>query len=261
MKRTEPVAASRAGRSRRKPRFPPENRRQPLGLACNDGRVPGPLPVFVTAQLAGRPPSPWSAMQSASPQCGRVAAAFVPAALPHAPRRAAASRTCRVLMRASRPGGRPARKGPSRTPRDKVEALEAVAAQYGLRKARPGQVLDEKVASDARRAAGSESLYGSLVSAVGQDTLDVAERGVFVTLAVLFAAFLGSGLAISSLAAYKATGTTVPDGWDEFVSSKVEGTFTPSLLVFFALSSAYGLYKQAQLNAGSTGYTERQKKE
>lgn len=191
--------------------------------------------------------------------CG---AAFLPAP-PLAPRRARATAQPRgPAMRLSkrgaarRKGG--ARRGAPRGPLDAPEGFEAIGEEYGVRKARPGQALDEKVARDAAGEGGGG--YAALVGVVGQARLDAMEKVVFVALAGIFAAFLASGLAISSLAAFKATDTPVPEGWDEFLTNNVEGAFTPSLVVFFALSSFYGLYKQAQLNAGTTGYKERQGK-
>lgn len=153
--------------------------------------------------------------------------------------------------------GRPARKGPSRTPRDKEPIMEEIAAQYGVRKAKPGQALDEKLSATIKREAATQGLYASLVSAVGQGNLDRVEKVVFYLLGGIFTAFLSCGLAISSLAFFKATGKAVPAGYDDFVTS-VEAYFTPALVLFFALSSAYGLYKQAQLNSGATGYTEKE---
>lgn len=161
----------------------------------------------------------------------------------------------RVSKRTKRRSGR---KGPPRGPLDQPAGLEELGEKYGVRKARPAQALDEKVARDA--AASDGPGYNALVNVVGQRTLDVMEKGVFVALVAIFTAFLASGLAISSLAAFKATNTPVPDGWDDFLTNNIEGAFTPSLVVFFALSSVYGLYKQAQLNAGFTGYKERQEK-
>lgn len=154
-------------------------------------------------------------------------------------------------------GAKPSRKGPSRTPADKREKLESIAAEYGVQKARPGQDLDRRV---RRQADAQEApLYLKFAGAIGQDKLDVAEKVLFFSLAALFALFLASGLAISSIAAFKAAGQPVPEKWDEFVTG-VEGIFTPSLFIFFGLSSVFGLYKQAQLNAGVTGYTERQER-
>lgn len=148
----------------------------------------------------------------------------------------------------------PSRKGPSKTPADKREKVASIAAEYGVKKARPGQGMDERVAREAK--AEKAPLYLRFAGAVGQDRLDAAEKALFFALAGFFSFFLMSGLAISSIAAYKAAGTPVPVKWDAFVTS-VEGLFTPSLFFFFAGSSVFGLYKQAQLNAGVTGYTER----
>jgi hypothetical protein len=202
-----------------------------------------------------RDPDQQQGRTSAAPSGGRACACSSAAFLAGAPLRSARTVappwTCGVQMRARRP-----RKGPSRTPADKAARFEDIGAKFGVRPARPGQVMDEKIAREA--PSGEQAGYNALVELVGQDALDTMEKGVFVALAVLFSAFLASGLAISSLAAFKATGKPIPDGWNEFVSSKVEGAFTPSLFVFFGLSSLYGLYKQAQLNAGTTGYKERQ---
>lgn len=148
---------------------------------------------------------------------------------------------------------KPSRTGPSRTPSSKRAKVEEIAASYGVKKARAGQGLDERVAREA--AAAEAPLYVKFAGAVGQERLDVAEKVLFYALGGFFSFFLLSGLAISSIAAYKAAGTPVPEQWDAFVT-QVEGYFTPSLFAFFAGSSVFGLYKQAQLNAGVTGYTE-----
>lgn len=197
------------------------------------------------------------AQQGLSPSCPCMTSAFVGGFLPRLPRATAPARTSAVQMRSRRPSVR-GRKGPSRTPSDKATKFESIGEEFGVRPARPGQALDEKI---KREAASEEQFnYSGLVEVFGQGALDTMEKVVFVALALLFTVFLASGLAISSLAAFKATGKPVPDGWDEFLTNHVEGAFTPSLFVFFGLSSFYGLYKQAQLSAGTTGYKEQQRK-
>jgi hypothetical protein len=184
------------------------------------------------------------------------------------PRKAASqgASVCRSSVPSMRTGGRKKggsqRPGPSRTPRDKREALERVAGEFGVFKARPGQRLDEKFTGPAAERATPAKLpflppgYRELEDTVGRGRLEVMEKGLFFTLAGLFAAFLGSGLAISSLAFFKATAKPPPPGFDDFVTNNLQAFFTPSLVVFFALSSVYGLYKQAQLKSGATGYIE-----
>jgi hypothetical protein len=166
-----------------------------------------------------------------------------------------------VCMSSKRPSSRSSKpRGPSRLSEDAKAAIEKTAGGFGLSKARPGQAFDEKY--NAGKESGSSPRpftppgYKDLVTLVGARNLEVAETGVFWLLVMVFSAFLLSGLAMSSLAYFKATSTEPPPGFEEFISSKVEGLFSPSLIVFFALSTIYGLYKQAQLNSGVTSFTE-----
>lgn len=169
-----------------------------------------------------------------------------------------------VAMRAGRK--QPSKpKSPQGPPEGIVDGseIEAIAAKFGVRKSRPGQMLDEEY-NERRETGGtgdetSAFSFENLVKTFGQDNLDRAEKVIFGALLSLFIMFIAGGLAISSLAYFKAVGKPAPEGWDNFVSDKVYGAFTPSLVIFFALSSLFGLYKQAQLSTGGTTYTESDK--
>jgi hypothetical protein len=140
-------------------------------------------------------------------------------------------------------------------------ALEKTAAGFGIYKARPGEASDRKF-GDKKASAGkqaqprSPSAYAALVRLVGVRNLEFVEKAMFVTLAAVLAAFITGGLAISSLAFFKATASTPPEQLELFATNAVQSFFTPSLIFFFSLSTVYGLYKQAQMNAGATSYTE-----
>lgn len=83
--------------------------------------------------------------------------------------------------------------------------------------------------------------------------LDAAESVVYVALAGLLFAFIASGIAISSEAFLKASGRDVSEEFDAVVKL-IERGFTPLTIVFLALSSLLGIYKQSQLSSGATSY-------
>lgn len=137
--------------------------------------------------------------------------------------------------------------------------IEAIAGKYGVRKSRPGEYLDEQynkgsMATKAKQGSSTPS-YDSLVKTFGQRNLEVFEKTLFAILVTLFGVFIAGGLAISSLAYYKAVGKPAPDGWDDFVSQNIYSAFTPTLFGFFILSSIYGLYKQWQLSAAGNSFS------
>jgi hypothetical protein len=171
-------------------------------------------------------------------------------------------RPVRVYMRRSKGPARRSNKprGPGSLSDESSAAIEKTAAGFGLYKARAGQALDDKYNSG--KSSAKEPLpftppgYKELVAFAGVRNLQAAEKVVFGLLVIVFSGFLSIGLAISSLAFFKATAAEPPAGFENFVSNTLEGLFTPSLLAFFGLSIIYGLYKQAQLNSGVTSYTE-----
>lgn len=180
--------------------------------------------------------------------------AFCAPLLPCHPGRSA--KPVQITMRkprrkSSRPKGP---QGPERLSKEQQAKIEGIASTYGVRPPRPGDSQDRQyTASKPASEAPPPSLYQRLAAAVGVETLDSAERVVYVALGLLLAAFLGAGLAISAEAFLKASGREVPEGVDAFVTA-VEGGFTPIVLVFLALSSLLGVYKQSQLSSGATSY-------
>jgi hypothetical protein len=168
----------------------------------------------------------------------------------------------RVYMRRAKGPARRSTKprGPGPLSDESSAAIEKTAAGFGLYKARAGQALDDKYNSG--KSSTKEPLpftppgYKDLVAFAGLRNLEAAEKVVFVLLVAVFSGFLSIGLAISSLAFFKATAAEPPAGFENFVSDTLQGFFTPSLLAFFGLSTVYGLYKQAQLNSGATSYAE-----
>lgn len=146
-------------------------------------------------------------------------------------------------------------KGPSRLPKESEDRIEQLAGKYGIRPPKPGDQLDQKFNSPSSDDdQPPPTAYQRLAGAVGIETLDAAERVVVIALGVLLTVFLVIGLGISSEAFFKASGKEVPENIDAFLLS-LEQAFTPTVIVFLALSSVFGLYKQSQLSSGATSYS------
>lgn len=147
--------------------------------------------------------------------------------------------------------------GASRLPKDKRQEIEKVAAEFGIKPARPGEDLDKRFTSTSptKNDAPPKTLYQVLADAVGVDVLDRLESVMYVALGALLLAFLSTGLAIASEAFFKASQASIPPALDAFAVS-AEKWFTPLLFVFIALSSILGIYKQSQLNSGAAQYDE-----
>ena len=75
-------------------------------------------------------------------------------------------------------------------------------------------------------------------------------------LAVTTALFVAAGIGITVEAWSKATGSDLPEGWDEFIVSTVEPNFTTGLLVLLGFSISLGVFATAQLGSGSSVYSE-----
>lgn len=148
-------------------------------------------------------------------------------------------------------------KGPSRLPKGTEDRIEKLAGKYGIRAPKPGDEHDQKYSAPSSSSSDDLSpptAYQRLAGAVGIETLNAAERVVVVTLGILLVIFLASGLGISSEAFFKASGKEVPDNLDALLV-RLEQVFTPAGIVFLALSSVFGLYKQSQLSSGATSYS------
>lgn len=135
------------------------------------------------------------------------------------------------------------------------ENMKTIAEGYGVRPPRAGATQDRIYGKGGKREpeAPPETVYERLVGVFGEEGLENAERVVYVALSGLLVAFLGIGIAISTEAFFTATGREVPEGMDVIVRQLYDA-FTPVALGFLGLSSLLGLYKQAQLGAGVTGY-------
>jgi len=164
----------------------------------------------------------------------------------------ASVRTCAAIsMRSPKK-----RSGPSRTPRDKRAQIQKIAKEYGIEPPKVGQDLDEKYsAGSAQSSSESSTVYQKLAGAFSVEALEVAEKVVYVVLSIMLVLFIGSGLGISSEAFFKASGKEVPENIDMFLTN-LEQLFTPTIVIFLALSSMLGLFKQSQLSSGATTYTE-----
>lgn len=193
-----------------------------------------------------------------------------PVALRHspAPRSAAASTNPRHGVYMAKGKKRPPNAGKSASSnlsREQQQRLQKIAEGFGVQPPRAGDLLDEKFtstesrAADARQREAEKAPYLGLVRLVGQRNLESIEMGTYVLLAILLFTFLSTGLAIASEAFYKSLQSDVPPALSSFVDT-FEGSFTPLLFLFIGISSALGLYKQAQLNAGAAQYDETKQK-
>ncbi len=75
-------------------------------------------------------------------------------------------------------------------------------------------------------------------------------------LAVTTTLFVSAGIGITAEAWSKATGSELPEGWDEFIVNTVEPNFTTGLFVLLAFSISLGVFASAQLGSGSSVYSE-----
>jgi len=75
-------------------------------------------------------------------------------------------------------------------------------------------------------------------------------------LAVTTTLFVSAGIGITFEAWSKATGSELPEGWDEFIVNTIEPNFTTGLLVLLAFSISLGVFASAQLGSGSSVYSE-----
>eukprot|EP00171_Calliarthron_tuberculosum_P012199 IDg12199t1 len=148
--------------------------------------------------------------------------------------------------------------GPSPPTPERRAQLEEVAKGFGVEAPRLEDQLDENARASSGRGVSERTLYMSMESAVGRTALETFERALIALIGTLLAAFLSLGLAISSAAFFKATGSDIPGGLNSFIDSG-EPLFTPIFVVFLVLSSTLGLYKQSQLNSGGTGYEGKRK--
>lgn len=150
------------------------------------------------------------------------------------------------------------KKGSPRLSNEKRGELEKVAAEFGIKPPRPGEELDRQFTSSSNSEKDEpefKTVYQFLAEIVGVKTLDTIEFVTYVVLGGMLFAFLATGLAFASEAFFKASQSEVPSSLDNFVTA-AEKWFTPLLLSFIALSSVLGLYKQSQLNSGTTQYDE-----
>lgn len=167
----------------------------------------------------------------------------------------------RLTMQADRNKKKFGKPSGSSFSKEQKEQLKKVAAGFGMNVPRPGQQLDSQFTegrskeSEKKRKDEENQLYYGVVNLIGQSTLNNIENATYFMLATLLTGFLGTGLAISSEAFYKASQKQVPQMLDTVVLN-TEQWFTPLLVVFLVLSSLLGLYKQAQLTAGAAQYDE-----
>lgn len=179
--------------------------------------------------------------------------AFCCPALPRTTRRQRSAQVCITMRKAKR---KPGPKG-AQLPKESEDRIESLASKYGIRPPQPGDQLDQKFntpSSTANDKQPSPSAYQRLAATFGVETLDAAERVLVIALGVMLVAFLVSGIAISSEAFFKASGKEVPENFDALLVT-LEQAFTPTVLIFLALSSVFGLYKQSQLSSGATSYS------
>ncbi|CDF38853.1 unnamed protein product [Chondrus crispus] len=171
-------------------------------------------------------------------------------------------RTARVCV-TMRKGKRKPGPKKSQLSKESEERIEGLASKYGIRAPRPGDDLDRKFNSTSSSDPENQpppSAYQRLAGAFGVEALNAAERVLVVALGTMLIAFLASGLAISSEAFFKASGKEIPDNVEAVLLS-LEQAFTPTLLIFLALSSVFGLYKQSQLSSGASSYSALSKDE
>ncbi|PXF48535.1 hypothetical protein BWQ96_01704 [Gracilariopsis chorda] len=176
--------------------------------------------------------------------------AFVPArVLPTT--RSKTLRSCLCMKKR----GAPKKKKPnaiSRLSKEEKARIDKIAERYGVQPPKPGDQLDRKYTKV--KPEEPKTMYQSLAGAVGVETLNLVEQGLYVALGGLLTFLITCGLLISSEAFYKATGKDIPESLDAF-TSMVQGYFTPALVIFLVLSSVLGIYKQSQLESGASSYS------
>ncbi|CAN8064241.1 unnamed protein product [Agarophyton chilense] len=146
----------------------------------------------------------------------------------------------------------------SRLSKEEKANLDRIAEEYGIRPPRPGDQLDRKYTQ--KKPTEQKTLYQSLAGAFGVPTLNAIEQGLYVVLGGLLFFLLTTGLAISSEAFFKASGKPIPDSLDAFATN-VQNLFSPALLSFLVLSSLFGIFKQSQLESGTSSYSSLKEKE
>ena len=166
-----------------------------------------------------------------------------------------------ITMRSGRNSGK--KRKPSAASKLSSESkarIDEKAQAIGIRKPAPGDQMDRKYNAPGKAAGPQPTFYQMLAGVFGVETLEKFEKILYVVLSAGLGFFLVGGLAISSEAFFKASGSDIPEGLDPLITN-LQQLFTPSLFIFLALSSFLGLYKQSQLSSGVTSYTELEDKE
>uniref|UniRef100_A0A6S9L345 Uncharacterized protein n=1 Tax=Heterosigma akashiwo TaxID=2829 RepID=A0A6S9L345_HETAK len=80
---------------------------------------------------------------------------------------------------------------------------------------------------------------------------NVIENGLIVGLSALLLFFLLGGIGIGASGVAVITNNPLPEGLERFIADTLEPSFTPTLLVFFVLSSTLGVFKSLQFESRS----------
>eukprot|EP00168_Porphyra_purpurea_P017688 TRINITY_DN6212_c0_g1_i2.p2 TRINITY_DN6212_c0_g1~~TRINITY_DN6212_c0_g1_i2.p2 ORF type:complete len:197 (-),score=69.21 TRINITY_DN6212_c0_g1_i2:198-788(-) len=161
-----------------------------------------------------------------------------------------------MMAKRSKPPPSTAPKGPA--DRNKRE-ISSIMKESGFTPRTATTDLEERFNRRPSAAdAPGPTLYERVAGLVGADTLAAAEKQVGVALVAFAVLFVLCGIGISVEAYVKVTGgaLVVGEGVDGVIVGFAEKVFTPSLLAFLAISSAYGVLKASQLGSGTGVYAE-----
>ena len=161
-----------------------------------------------------------------------------------------------MMAKRAKPPPSTAPKGPA--DRNKRE-ISSIMKESGFTPRTATSDLEERFNRPPSSAdAPGPTLYERAAGLVGADTLAAAEKQVGVALVVFAIVFVLCGVGISVEAYIKVTGGSlvIGEGVDGVIVGFAEKVFTPSLLGFLAISSAYGVLKASQLGSGTGLYAE-----
>lgn len=186
----------------------------------------------------------------------RIAHAPTPPSIVAKPPRTPPRRQLAMLAKRAKPPPSSAPSGPADRDASKISSI---LRESGFSPRTATTDLEERFNQPPSAAdAPGPTLYERVAGIVGADNLAAAEKQVGVALVAFAVLFVACGVAISVEAYVKVTGGTlvVGEGLDGLVVGLAEKVFTPALVAFLVISSAYGTLKASQLGSGGGVYAE-----
>lgn len=188
----------------------------------------------------------------------RIAHAPTPPSIVAKPPRTPPRRQLAMLAKRAKPPPSSAPSGPADRDASKISSI---LRESGFSPRTATTDLEERFNQPPSAAdAPGPTLYERVAGIVGADNLAAAEKQVGVALVAFAVLFVACGVAISVEAYVKVTGGTlvVGEGLDGLVVGLAEKVFTPALVAFLVISSAYGTLKASQLGSGGGCTPSRQ---